>query len=147
MTPRDREKDMRVLARLFFEHLQNDGQGKFSSWGRNAARPGSVFDISRNLLLELGVIPEDTHYSDTQLAYARELFRDIVPWLKKFGLAALNTPAAKPQVAPTPPQPPSNSELADEVVERVLKGASKTVHNVRKSLERLERNIAKRRGR
>jgi hypothetical protein len=85
MKGRDREKDMRILAGMFFQNLEQDDM-EYGGWGLDGKRPFGNSDVEGDILDELPDMEpeaEDGSYSEEQAEYAAELYSDLGPWLQK----------------------------------------------------------------
>lgn len=77
---RNKEKDMRILAGMFFNNLQRDDI-EYGGWGIDGKRPFGNSDVEGDILEELSIEPEIDGYSEEQREYASELYGDLGDWL------------------------------------------------------------------
>ena len=85
MKGRDRETDMKKLARMFFENLERDSC-EYGGWGLDPKRPFGNSDVEDDILRGIGVEPleEGDDYTDSQRQYAAALYDGLGEWLKEF---------------------------------------------------------------
>ena len=85
MKTRDREADMKVVARMLLTNLKRDSC-EYGGWGLDPKRPFGNSDPERDILRELGVEPDDDdeEYTNRQISYAASLYDELGPWLIKF---------------------------------------------------------------
>ena len=83
MKKRNINKDLKLLAKAFYKHLQLLDDGEGWSIGLDSKRPFGNGFVERDVLEIIGLAPFGNPNDEYQ-EYARELYRErLVPFLKK----------------------------------------------------------------
>jgi hypothetical protein len=85
---RDEQKDLKILAKAFFDNLEYDPNCEYGSIGVDCKRPFGNSDVEDDILEMVGCEPEDIEcgdkvWSKAQRQYAESLYCEkLVPYLK-----------------------------------------------------------------
>ena len=89
MKKRNKENDMRALAKAFFDNLVREDACEFGGIGLDDKRPFGNSDVEPDILTIIGAEMEGddgdgfADWSSKQKEYALQLYDELIPWLKK----------------------------------------------------------------